>query len=186
MHTNLACGSLCCSSRCTLLIWWYHLIFTNMGTCVLKAPVSWHIRKYSVDISVCISADSQSTYWPTLGCCTVECRWTCRPRIGQCVDRYLVYMLTSVSWHIDQASVDISADTRSICWPMCSWHLAHQLTYRLSLGWYVGQYVDRVSVDMLTDTWPTNVNRHYQPSISRLSANMLPYTRPKCRPILGR
>ena len=140
-------------------------------------------------LSVDISANSQSTYCATLSRRTVECRFTCRLRIGQYVDRYLVYMLTGVSG-------DISADTRSICWPMCGWHLAlsakYQLTYRPSLrrnvGWYVNRhsanqcqpslsakyrstidrYVGKYSAEMLTDTrlicWPTGALSTHDPN----------------------
>ena len=124
-------------------------------------------------------ADTRSTYCPVSVDMSVAYRPICRPIFGKHVDR-------GISRHIDQASVDISADTR---------HLArsakYQLTYRPSLGRYVGRYVDRHSADQCRPS----LSAKYRSTIGRYvglySAEMLTDTRsivdvdsrPICRPI---
>ena len=82
-----------------------------------------------------MSVDTLVAYWPI-------CRPICGLIFGIHVDR-------CISRHIDQALVDISADTRSTCQLMCGRYLIlsgkYQLTYRPSLNQYVGRYIDQHS-----------------------------------------
>ena len=83
-----------------------------------------YLRHPSGDCRPSLSSECQSTYWPILGRCMVDMSVAYRPI---CRPIFSLHVDWCIGRHTDQASVDISADTRSICHrtsrSMCGRHL---------------------------------------------------------------
>ena len=128
----------------------------NTGSCVLCAPLDWHIGRHinrqSTDVSDNISADRHIS-WVSIDMSTEMCCAIYQPTYRSSIGRYVTDTRPICQLTINRAvSLDISTDILIKHWSIC----------RLTLDRYVGRYVDR---EWLSDCRPTCRSIGYRASL---------------------